>query len=161
MLQLEIDTAPATLESVNLRTEKSGPERVPAADLKISCPQPADILAHFSPTLRGFLFDTEGPRDLADGVTVRDRHIAYPIARDEEMTGAALLIGFGLGDMRFEECRLNQIRLTPIDGGTVVLQLRAQCRPSPEQVAKLYQLQGLGISMTIEPAVLPVMKDAR
>lgn len=36
MLALKLSKCTATLESVNLRTEKCGPNKVPAADLKIS-----------------------------------------------------------------------------------------------------------------------------
>lgn len=161
MLRFELDKATATLENVNLRTEKAGQDKIPAADLKITCAQPAGILAHFSPTLRSFLFDEAGPRDLADGPTVRDPHLGYPLKRDEEMTGAVVAIGYGVGaPMRFEEAKVNAFQLTPHDGGSVVLGFRVQCRPTPEQVARLYQLQETGIELSIEPAELPTMKDA-
>jgi hypothetical protein len=36
MLQLELQKATATFENFNPRVEKDGPDKVPAADLKIS-----------------------------------------------------------------------------------------------------------------------------
>ncbi|MBK8916343.1 MAG: hypothetical protein IPM64_17400 [Phycisphaerales bacterium] len=159
MLSLELSAVTATLENLNPRVEKIGAEKLPAADLKISCAQSADVLAHFSPTLKAFLFDADGPRDLADGMTVRDPHLGYPLSRDEEMTGATVTIGFGVGSpMVFPDCRVNQFRITPMEGGTVVLGFRVQCRPDEKQIGKLYQLQETGVEFTLEPADLPEMK---
>ena len=161
MLELELNNATATLENVNLRTEKAGPDKVPAADLKVTCARDSGVLAHFSPTLRGFLFDENGPKDLAEGVQVRDPHLGYPLSRDEEMTGATVSIGYGVKQpMRFEDAKVNAFKITPMDGGSVILGFRIQCRPTPEQVGKLYQLQESGIELTIEPAKLPELKAA-
>ncbi len=161
MLALEIQSPTATLESLNLRTEKCGPDKVPAADLKLSLATSADVLAHFHPDLKMSMFTT-GPKDLLGdtGLAVRDNHKVYPEGRDEEMTGATVKIGYGVGEpMVFGEAKVNSFRLTPQDGGSVIVAFRVQCRPSPEQVAKLYTLQETGVELTIEPAELPSMDD--
>lgn len=156
MLRLELPKCTATLDNINLRTEKSGDDKIPAADLKISTGQSADVLANFSPTLKNFLFNPEATLDLAGGMSLRDPHLQYPLARDEEMTGATLTVGFGPGKpMTFDDCKVNAFRLTPHEGGSVVLVFRVQCRPSPEQIAKLYTLQETGIDITLTPAELP------
>lgn len=161
MLRLELSKANATLEDLNLRTEKHGQDKVPAADLKISAPSDADVLANFSPTLKSFLFHTDGTLDLAGGFALRDPHMQLPIGRDEEMTGATVKIGYGVGDpMVFDDAKVNGFKLTPMEGGTVVVVFRVQCRPTPEQVAKLYTLQETGIEFTLEPAELPSLPDA-
>ena len=161
MLNLSFDKATATLENVNLRTEKTGPDKVPAADLKITCAQSADVLAYFSPTLKSFLFDVNGPKDLADGISVRDPHLGYPLSRDEEMTGATVTIGYGVGQpMRFDDAKVNAFRITPMEGGSVVLGFRVQCRPTPEQVGRLYEMQESGIEFSLTPAELPEMGKA-
>ena len=161
MLRLELSKATATLESVNLRTEKHGQDKVPAADLKISAARDADVLANFSPTLKNFLFHTEGTLDLAGGFALRDPHLGYPLSRDEEMTGATVWIGYGPGaPMEFEDAKVNTFKLTPMEGGSVIVGFRVQCRPTPEQVAKLYTLQETGIEFTLEPAELPTLPDA-
>ena len=160
MMQLELDRASATLESVNLRTEKHGPDKVPAADLRISVAQSSDVLAHFSPTLKNFLFHTEGTLDLAGGFELRDRHMVFPLSRDEEMTGATVKIGYGPGDPQvFADAKVNAFKLTPMDGGSVIVGFRVQCRPTPEQIAKLYTLQETGIELWLEPAELPSLPD--
>lgn len=160
MLQLEFTKVTATLENINLRTEKNGPDKVPAADLKFSVATSADVLAHFSPTLKSFLFNEKGPRDLADGMPLRDSHLVFPLARDEEMTGADVEIEFGVvSDMGFGDVKVNQFRITPMEGGSVVLGMRVQCKPTPDQVAKLYTMQEQGVTLTLKPAELPVMKE--
>ena len=160
MLSLELTRASATLESVNLRTEKHGQDKIPAADLKVSVAQGADVLANFSPTLKNFLFHTEGTLDLAGGFAQRDPHLQYPLSRDEEMTGATVKIGYGPGEPQaFSDAKVNAFKLTPMDGGTVIVGFRVQCRPTPEQVAKLYTLQETGIELWLEPAELPTMGE--
>lgn len=161
MLTLELSKANATLDCINLRTEKIGPEKVPSADLKIACPCDSDVLAHFSPTLKSFLFDLNGPQDLAGGVPLRDPHLQYPLSRDEEMTGATFEVAHGVGSpMIFEDCRINAFKLTPMEGGTVVVTFRVQCRPTPAQVGKLYLMQEAAIEVTLTPAELPTMREA-
>lgn len=156
MLELEITKVVGTFENFNPRVEKDGP----AADLKISCNMPADVLAHFRADLRSTLFVSE--TDLAgETLRVRDTHMVYPISRDEEMTGATVSIDFGIGaPMRFGGAKVNQFRLTPLDGGSVIVAFRVQCRPSEEQAGKLYTLQEKGITLTLEPADPPKMAEA-
>jgi len=161
MFELELSGVTATLEHLNTRTEKSGPEDVPAATLKISCAQSADILAVFGPELRDFLFE-QGPQDLAGSVlVVRDPHLEYPIGTDREMTGAKALIEYGVGKpMQFDDVTVNEFRITPMDGGTVVLLFKVNFKQHDEHIQKLYKLQKKGITLTLVPAALPEMKDA-
>jgi hypothetical protein len=160
MLSLELTAVPATLENFNSRTEKIGPDKVPAADLKFSCPQSADVLAFFSPTLKAWLFD-EKSIDLAGGMALRDSHMIYPLARDEEMTGATVTLDYGVGDkMVFADAEINQFRLDPMNGGMVIVGFRVQCKPTEQQAGRLYMLQEKPVTITITPAELPKMKEA-
>jgi hypothetical protein len=155
MLEFRLSKAPATLENFNSRTEKSGPDKIPAADLKVSCPQPADTLQFFSPTLKSMLFDEKAPKDLAEGMPLRDPHMVYPLARDEEMTGATVEIDYGVGEpMVFQDCKVNSFRLTPWAGGTVIIGFRVQCRPDEKQAGRLFMLQELAITVTVTPPEL-------
>lgn len=152
MFNLELEGVSATLENFNTRTEKVGDNKVPAADLKISCPRDAGVLVYFSPTLRSMLFDEKGPKDLADGVELRDPHMVYPLQRDEELVGAEVDIDFGIGQpMKFTDCKVNGFRLTPYAGGSVIVGFRVQCRPDEKQAGKLYTLQEQGITITVRP----------
>lgn len=160
MLRLEFDRVTATLENVNLRTEKVGPDKVGAVDLKLSVPSRADVLAYFSPTLKAFLFD-EKSVDLIGGMALRDSHLQYPLVRDDEMTGAGITVDYGVGDpMVFEDVRVNQFRITPVEGGSVIIGMRVQLRPSPEQVAKFFTMLEQGVTLTLTPAELPSMEAA-
>ncbi len=157
MLKLELTKANATLENLNPRMEKHGPDKVPAATLKFSTATGADVLAFFSPTLRAFLFDTEGPKDLADGVRVRDPHLGYPLTLDHEMSGAHITIDYGVGDnaIVFDECQVDDFRITPMDGGSVILTFRVHCVPDEKQIGRLYLLQEQAVTITLDPAELP------
>lgn len=159
MLEFELTATTATLEHWNPRTE--GTDDVPAVTLKISCAQSADVLAFFSPTLKAHLFDTEGPKDLADGMAVRYPHLDYPLALDHEMTGARVVIEYGLGKMELPDCEIKDFRITPMAGGTVIVGFKVNCKPDAEKhIPKLYVLQKKGITFTLEPAELAEMKDA-
>lgn len=160
MLQLEFTKVTATLENLNCRTEKIGPDKVPAADLKVSLSGSADVLAFFSPTLKALLFDAA--QDLAgETMRLRDSHMVYPLQRDEEMSGASVMIDFGLGDpMTFPDAKVNQFRITPVDGGSVTLGFRVQCKPDEKQIGVLYTMQERGITFTLTPAELPTMAEA-
>lgn len=160
MFAFELERATATLENLNCRTEKNGPDKVPAADLKISVTGSADLLAFFSPTLKAMLFNDKGPKDLADGLPLRDTHFVFPLARDEEMVGATVSLDFGIGKpMVFEEAKVNQFRITPMEGGSVIVGFRVQCRPDEKQIGRLYQLQEQAVTIGVDPPELPVMKE--
>lgn len=159
MFELELTGVTATLEQVIMRTE--GTDDVPAVTLKISCAQSADVLAFFSPTLKAHLFDTEGPRDLAEGMAVRYPHLDYPLALDHEMVGARVVIEYGIGEMEFTDAEIKDFRITPMAGGTVVVGFKVNCKPDAEKhLPKLYVLQKKGITLTLEPAELAQMQNA-
>lgn len=162
MLELELEDKPAILEAFKSKPEKMGGTKIPAAELMVSCSLDADVLAFFSPTLREHLFDTEGSKDLlGDVAQVRYPHLDYPLGLDNEMSGATVSIGYGIGSpMRFTEARLNQFGITPMNGGAVVVFFRVQCKPTEQQAGRLHMLNEQPITITIEPMELPTMKAA-
>lgn len=161
MLRLELDGVPATLVNLNPRVEKSGADKIPAADLQITVAQGSEILANFSPVLRHMLFDDKAPKDLAEGMPLRDPHMVYPLERDEEMVGATVTIDYGVKDvMVFADVKINKFRITPYAGGSVIVGFRVQCRPDEKQAGRLYTLQEQAITLTVEPVELNEMQDA-
>jgi hypothetical protein len=153
----ELTNAAATLANVNLRVEKIGGDKakVPAADLRFTINMDAGVLAFFSPTLRSFLFDDKGPRDLADGMPLRDPHMIFPLQRDEELVGAKVAIDYGVGKpMVFDEVKVNRFDLEPMNGGSVRVGLRVQCKPDEKQIGKLYLLQEQSLTLTVTPPEL-------
>lgn len=170
MLALKLDKITATFLHFNARTEVSGNDVIPAADLKISTFLPATVLDSFRPDLKDMLFKADklegtlfaGDDDIAkQGLLMRDPHMVYPMERDEEMTGATFAIDFGIGDpMVFADAKVNGFKLTPRDGGSVVVEFRVQCRPDQDQGGKLYWLQKKGITFALTPAEPPEMAKA-
>lgn len=156
MLEFQLSNATATLQHWHPRTE--GGDDVPAVTLKISCAQPADVLVFFSPTLKAHLFSTE--KDLAGEVmAVRDPHIEYPIGLDHQMAGASVVIEYGLGKIELADCEVKDFRITPMAGGTVVVEFKVNCKPDAEKhLPKLYVLQKKGITITITPVEPPTME---
>lgn len=162
MFALELDKATATLEKFVSRKESHGGERRCAATLKMSAAQPADVLAHFHPDLRDKMFAEGAPDLLGDhAIKLRDPNCVYPEARDEEMFGAEMRIAYGVGPaLVFPDCRLSDFRLTPMDGGTVVIAFNVHTLCDEVMGGKLHVLNEEGITLTIEPAELPEIKAA-
>lgn len=162
MLELELEKQTANLVDFDPKTKKFGGGKVPYAVLAVSCTLSADVLANFSPTLKAMLFDEKGPKDLAgDTMPLRDPHMVYPLDRDEEMTGATVMIDVGIGDpMRFADVVVKDFQLTPLPGGFVVVAFKVHCEPNEAQVGKLYMMQEQPITITLEPMELPKMQDA-
>jgi hypothetical protein len=151
LLELELTRAKATLEGFNARTEKCGPDKVPAITMKIATPQSGDVLAFFDPTLRSFLF--EEANDLA-GPTwkLRHPHLEYPLSFDNEMSGATVKIAYGIDrPMEFADCDLDDFKVTPIEGGSVELVFKVHNRALALQVAALYAMQEQAIEISVEP----------
>ena len=160
MIRLELNNTVATFDNYNPRTEKNGPDRVPACDLNFSIVQSADVLAFFSPTLKSHLFDTEGPKDLADGMRLRYPDMGYPLHHDGEMTGVRFEIDSGIkGPMVFPDSKITKFRYTPMEGGSVIVEFQVQCKPDEKQAGKLYTLQAQNLTVSLIPADLPEMGD--
>lgn len=154
MLELEFDKVVATLVNFNPRVEKNNKDKVPATDLTIRVARDADVLAFFEPTLKSMLFDHAGPRDLAEGMPLRDKHMVWPMKRDEEMRGAEVTIDYGVNSpIELADCKLKGFQITPHEGGTVVVEFTVQCKPDAHKhVPHLYLLQEQGITISIVPA---------
>lgn len=158
MFQFTLTNAPATLENFNPHTEQNGPEKVPATDLTIKVVCSAEQLKYFEASLDSMLFDMTAPRDLADGMPLRDPHMVYPLHRDEEMTGAVAKIGWGVGDpMQFGEAKLNKFKLEPMAGGSVIIIFHLHIKPDMTQAGQLYMLQARVIDLSIVPPELPTL----
>ena len=162
MFSLELNAATATLEKFVSRKETHGAERRCAATLKMSTAQSADVLAHFHPDLKDKMFKVGSPDLLGDRAMVkRDPNCVYPEARDEEMFGAEMRIAYGVGPaLVFPDCALTDFRLTPMDGGTVVIVFNVHTICDEVMGGKLHVLNEEGITLTIEPAELPEIKAA-
>lgn len=160
MLELELSEAKAFINNFNPRAEKHGEERVPAGDVSFTVTTDSDPLAHFAPDLKAFLFNANGPRDLADGEPLRFPRAA-PIHWDDEMTGATLRIYCGIGKpLEFADATLNKFVIEGREGGAVLLHFRAQLHPDERQSGRLAGLIQQEVTIDLVPAELATMREA-
>lgn len=135
---LRIDNFTATrLLSLNVRTENHGDGLARAIDLKCQMDAPNTFLNQLAPELLAMLFmPVEQPDAQAklDGVPdtmplLRSHSIAWPMALEGDYAGYQITVDRGLGgtsNMVLQEAKLNKLRLTCMEGGTVQLQFRLQ-----------------------------------
>jgi hypothetical protein len=162
MLQLEIEDTDAVLQKFKPDMEKLKGSSVkkPVAVLTLSMTLEADALAFFEPTLKDRYFVT-GAYDLIEGLVLRDRNDVFPHDRNEQMFGARVKLGTGLGPaMEFAESSIDGFKLSPVDGGFVVLVCDVKVEPDETQAGRLYMLQEQKVVLTIEPRELPEMRHA-
>lgn len=130
----------AKLSSVNVRSEKHGPELVPAVDIKIVVDASNDILGKFHPDLKAALYfraeqDAAGQADLigVEPVTnlpnLRFPKLDSPLKWDHTGAGYRLDIDFGLGgssNLCMFGCEINNFGFACKEGGTVEVSFRVQ-----------------------------------
>ena len=135
---LRIDTFTATrLLSLNVRTENHGDGLARAIDLKCQMDAPNTFLHQLAPELLAMLFmpvEAPEPQAKLDGVPetmplLRSHAIQWPLALEGDYSGYQITVDRGLGGSRnivLQEAKLNKLRLTCMEGGTVQLQFRLQ-----------------------------------
>lgn len=74
-----------------------------------------------------------------------------PLKFADEIIGAAVTVVYGIGDIVLETCNVNNFRVECKEGGTVRVTYRVQGNPSGEQLAKLSQMLGLIVDVSIAP----------
>ncbi len=150
LLDLKIEPTECKLLNLNCRTENQGKNKVvPAADIKVEFSAHADILDKFSPGLKDQLFT----KDMA-GPVPRDTDLSFPVSHAGEMSECNVRIQNGVSDagvMDFTNTKVNNFKLEPLKGGTVVITCRLQFRPDEAQAGKLYMLQGQKFKISIDP----------
>lgn len=163
---LEFDRITATIKHVSLRTEKHGPEEVPACDLKIETSQPNSTLAFFGSQLLDSLYwraeTTEAPAqaelDSVDPISekpnLRCPKLVGPFGIAYEGVGYTLRIEWGIDDsteIAIYDARINAITIDPKEGGSVTIKLRAQFEVDEKLAGRLGVMIGREVTMSIEP----------
>jgi hypothetical protein len=162
------------LSSVNVRSEKHGPELVPAVDLKIVVEASNDILNKFHPDLKDALYfraqDDDGGQDDLIGVepvtnlpNLRFPKLDTPLKWDYVGAGFRLDIDYGLGDasnLIMFGCEINNIGFSPKEGGTVEVSFRVQISDIEESIiGKLATLCQHEISIILTPPTVEDVAD--
>lgn len=132
----------AKLASINIRSEKHGPEALnPAVDLTYTMDIPNTDLAMFDGHLLSALYYRSeaaagdgGQGDLEGMEAVNLPNLRFPfmggISWGKEITGVTHTIQHGLGgksDIHLMDCKVNGFKLEPKEGGTVAVKFRVQC----------------------------------
>lgn len=74
-----------------------------------------------------------------------------PLKFSDEIIGATVTVAYGIGDIALEICNVNNFRVECKDGGTVRVTYRVQAKPTGEQLAKLSQVLGASVDVSIDP----------
>lgn len=158
MFQLEAVTG--KLVHINPRTEKHGDQEVPAADLKVQVIESNGMLSMFHPTLRSMLYEKDEQNEQLEGVeSLTKRRYGSLIERlrlDHKLTGAEVVIGFGLGgasDIDLDTVDVDGFSVEIMEGGSVCLTFRVKTRATGEQIKRLYEVLGGEIDITVTPAI--------
>ena len=160
----------------NARTEKHGPESVPAADLTLVMDAPNTMLNYFGPGLMESMY---GPADADDDEQEELDGIEpvstlpklkfpglAPLKIDKKLAGYALTIDYGLGEdsaIEIHGCDVGKFTLECKEGGTVQLKFQVQCQQGlTEQImGKLAMLNGQELSIRLlAPVVAQSTTDA-
>lgn len=135
---LRIDTFTATrLLALNVRTENHGDGLARAIDLKCQMDAPNTFLQQLAPELLEMLFvPVEQPEEQAplEGMPetrplLRSHAIKFPMELEGDYAGYQITVDRGLGgtsNMVLQEAKLNKLKLTCIEGGSIQLQYRLQ-----------------------------------
>ena len=139
MNEFNLDYARCHVRGVNFRVEKHGDEDRAAVDLKLELIRPATDLAMFGPQLRDALFwrdPSAAEASLLDEIdpslekpNLRCPMLKGPFEIDVSYVGCAVAIEWGLGgpsDIVLNTCKINRVRIKPMEGGSVVIHLRVQ-----------------------------------
>lgn len=138
----------AKLNSVNVRSEKHGPELVPAVDLKLAIDASNDILDKFHPDLKAALYcqaqQEGGEQESLDGIepvtnlpNLKFPKLDGPLKWDAMGAGYELVIDWGLGgdsNLVMHGCEINNFAFSCKEGGTVELTLRVQISEIEEAI---------------------------
>lgn len=157
----------AVLSHLNVRAEKHGDEGHGAADLKITFTAGNGILSEFHPVLRSSMYkpaDTPADQEEIfkpdpDALTVRRfGNLIETLRLKHTITGANVVIGFGVGgasDIELETVDVDGFTAELLEGGSVNITFRVKCAPTADQIARLYEVLGGEIDITVTPPVDP------
>ena len=136
------------LASVNARAEIHGDERKSAFDLKFDASVPSADLIEFHPSLRAFLYKEATSPDLASqGGDDKETELRFPLLGDLkwdwEGTGYHLEVEYGTGgksNIKLGDVKIDKFKISPQNGGTVLIEFRAIVHPESKDVGKLCEM---------------------
>lgn len=161
---LRIDKFTATrLLKMNLRTENHGDGLANAFDLECEMEAPNTFLEQLAPELLDMLFmplEEPSEQQAIEGVPetkplLRSHSIKYPMDLEGDYAGYQITVDRGLGgssNLVLQEAKLNKVRLTCIEGGSIKIRYRLQVSNVGEDViGKLAAYQKRDMHLALLP----------
>ncbi|MBE5272142.1 hypothetical protein [Stenotrophomonas sp. B2] len=159
MFQLE--THDAVFSNLNLRKEKHGEDKVPAADMKFAVQAQNTILDTIDPAIRPAFF-RKAKRGEQQSLPIDDNDLValnLPILGKQKIelkiAGYELRIDSLMGHIEplfFADCKLKELTWEAIEGGSVSILLTVQSTLEDEDAAPLLAAWSRGeVSVTLVP----------
>lgn len=157
MFELEKQTV--TFANFNARTELNGETRKPASDISCRAQLPNKIRDSFFPGLLEMLYERPKNPDLAEQgspdapTALRMPLLGLPLDWDLVLDNRTLTIDYGLGDEQsnivMPECKVHKFKITPQNGGTVLVAWQISAHPDAKQAGWLYDHQQTDIVISL------------
>jgi hypothetical protein len=151
----------AKLLHLNPRSEVHGDEHVSMADLKFSFLTANDLLSEFDPALKSSLYrkpDGDGEQlelSTEAGWLPKLRFPKMgPIDWEMEIVGGSLTVHYGgisAASMQLDVRSADKFRFELMDGGSVSVSFRVQCKPDEKQFGKLCCLVQEDLEISLQP----------
>jgi hypothetical protein len=146
------------ITSVNVRQELHGEDHELAMDIGLEFNQSNRSLDKLDPLLLQTFFwnngqgQLDGVEKVSDYPNLRFEHLAMPIKWLEEFTEGEFRIHHGDddNDIIVRDADINNIRFSVKEGGTTVYNVRIQCHPDEEDVARVCTVLQSEVTGTID-----------
>lgn len=165
---LELESQLVKIKHINTRNEKHGEDNVLSVDLKLQARVSNDLLAQFSPTLKSSFYYKD---ESVQGDLVSDA--AYLPNLKNPALGAVKWDGDWehqllrilskvrpKDDILLEDARVNKLSFDFQEGGTVFINFRVQAYPDEKTTARILQLLGQEVHMSLSFQEPEQMKEA-
>ena len=174
----ELTQQAVTFANFNARTELNGETRKPASDISCRAQLPNKVLNAFAPGLLQLLYERPAAPDLVEqtdpdaATSLRLPLLGLPLDWDLVLDNRTLTIDYGLGDDKsnivLPECKVHKFKITPQNGGTVLIAWQITAHPDAKQAGWLYDHQQTEIVISLQEvkaadtqSSLPLMKKSK
>lgn len=163
MSELRLFKVRAKVVSVNGRQELNGEEHRLACDIGIEVNQPNRVLDKLDSRLLETFYwknpagahqeELEGVERVTDYPNLRFEHLGLPVKWLEKFEDCLFVLHHGDNaslDLKLMEAKVNEIRITPKEGGTTTLGMRIQAHPDEGDLARLFTVLQSEVTVTVD-----------
>lgn len=163
MSELKLFKVRAKVVSVNGRQELHGEEHRLACDIGIEVNQPNRVLDKLDTRLLETFYwknpagahqeELEVVERITDYPNLCFEHLGLPVKWLEKFEDGLFILHHGEDealDLRLREVKVNEIRITPKEGGTTTLGFRVQGHPDEGDLARLFTVLQSEVTVTVD-----------